>query len=123
LRNSIAIIIAILVLVISFLSFTNAPFVARSYSTVKSGLGSVFGPVLSVASKPVSAVGGFFDSYFNRVGSKKENEELGRNTRTSTSRTEVVETERENARLRKLLDFTQKRPKHDDSEPRVFGET
>jgi len=85
--------------------------VARSYSTVKSGLGSVFGPVLSVASKPVSAVGRFFDSYFNLVGAKKENEELREKyEKLYVENQKLVETERENARLRKLLDFTQKRP-------------
>ncbi len=110
-RNSIAIIIAILVLVISFLSFTNAPFVARSYTTLKSGLSSVFGPVLSVASKPVSAVGGFFDSYFNLVGTKKENEELREKyEKLYVENQKLLETERENTRLRKLLDFSQKKP-------------
>jgi len=85
--------------------------VARSYSTVKSGLGGVFGPVLSVASKPVSAVGRFFDSYFNLVGAKKENEELREKyEKLYVENQKLVETERENARLRKLLDFTQKRP-------------
>lgn len=110
-RNSIAIIIAILVLVISFLSFTNAPFVARSYSTLKSGLSSLFGPVLSVASKPVGSVGGFFDSYFNLVGAKKENEELREKyEKLYVENQRLIETERENARLRKLLEFTQKKP-------------
>jgi len=111
LRNSIAIIIAILVLVISFLSFTNAPFVARSYSTVKGGLTSLFGPVLSVASKPVDAIGGFFGSYLNLVGAKKENEELREKyEKLYIENQKLVETERENTRLRKLLDFAQKKP-------------
>lgn len=110
-RNSIAIIIAILVLVISFLSFTNAPFVARSYLTLKSGLGSVLGPALNVASKPVTAVGGIFDSYVNLVGVKKENEDLREKCeRLYVENQKLVETERENTRLRKLLDFAQKKP-------------
>lgn len=110
-RNSIAIIIAILVLVISFLSFTNAPFVARSYSTLKSGVGSVFGPVLNVASKPVSALGGVFNSYVNLVGVKKENERLhDKYEKLYVQNQKLVDTERENERLRKLLGFMQKKP-------------
>jgi rod shape-determining protein MreC len=111
LRNSIAIIIAVLVLVISFLSFTNAPFVARSYAAVKSGVGSVFGPVLSVATKPISSVAGVLDSYFNVIGAKKENRELKEKyEKLYVENQKLAETERENARLRKLLDFAQKRP-------------
>ncbi len=110
-RNSIAIIIAILVLVISFLSFTNAPFVARSYAAVKTGIGSVLGPVLNVISKPVSSIGGAFDSYFNIVGAKKENRELREKyEKLYVENQKLVETERENARLRKLLEFAQKKP-------------
>ncbi|MHB8111566.1 MAG: rod shape-determining protein MreC [Syntrophorhabdaceae bacterium] len=110
-RNTIAIIIAILVLVISFLSFTNAPFVAKSYASFKTGVSSIFGPVLTVASKPVSAVGGIFDSYFNLVGAKKENRELREKfEKLYVENQKLVETERENARLRKVLDFVQKKP-------------
>lgn len=110
-RNSIAIIIAVLVLVISFLSFTNAPFVARSYASAKSGLSSVFGPVLSVLAKPITSVGGVLDSYFNVIGVKKENRELKEKyEKLYVENQKLAETERENTRLRKLLDFAQKKP-------------
>ena len=110
-RNSIAIIIAVLVLVISFLSFTNAPFVARSYASAKSGLSSVFGPVLSVLAKPITSVGGVLDSYFNIIGVKKENRELKEKyEKLYVENQKLAETERENTRLRKLLDFAQKKP-------------
>ncbi len=56
-------------------------------------------------------MGGFFDSYFNLVGAKKENEELREKyEKLYIENQKLLETERENARLRKLLDFTQKRP-------------
>lgn len=110
-RNIVAIIIAILVLVVSFLSFTNAPFVARTYASFKTGFSSVFGPVLSVATKPVSAVGGVFDTYFNVISAKKENRELKEKyDKLYVENQKLVEIERENARLRKLLDFAQKKP-------------
>lgn len=84
---------------------------ARSYTTLKTGLSSAFGPVLGVVSKPLSAVGGIFDSYFNLVGVKKENEELRQKyEKLYVENQKLAETERENARLRKLLDFTQKKP-------------
>ncbi len=110
-RNSIAIIVAILVLVISFLSFTNAPFVARSYISVKTGFSSIFGPILSVIAKPVSSIGNIFDSYFNVIGAKKENRELREKYEMLyVENQKLVETDRENVRLRKLLEFVQKKP-------------
>ncbi|HOW53285.1 MAG TPA: rod shape-determining protein MreC [Syntrophorhabdaceae bacterium] len=110
-RNSIAIVIAILVLVISFLSFTNAPFVARSFASVKNGLNSFLGPALNVVSKPVEAISGGLGSYFNLVGAKKENEELkSKVDKLFLENQRLAELERENARLRKLLNFTEKKP-------------
>lgn len=110
-RNSIAIIIAILVLVISFLSFTNAPFVARSFGTVKSGLGAFLGPVLNVISKPVEAVSDGLGGYLNLVGTKKENKELkAKVDKLFLENQRLTELERENARLRKLLNFAEKKP-------------
>lgn len=84
---------------------------ARFYSTLKSGVSSIFGPVLNVASKPVSALGGVFDSYVNLVGVKKENEKLyEKYEKLYVQNQKLVETERENERLRKLLGFIQKKP-------------
>jgi len=111
LRNSIAIIIAILVLVISFLSFTNAPFVARSFASVKSGLSSFLGPALNIVSKPVEAISGGLSNYVNLVGTKKENGELkAKVDKLFFENQKLAEIERENARLRKLLNFTEKKP-------------
>lgn len=110
-RNSIAITIAIIVLVISFLSFTNAPFVARNFSALKGGISSVFGPVLNVISTPFEAISGGLGSYTNLVGAKKENIELREKLdKLIVENQKMIEIERENQRLRKLLNFTEKKP-------------
>ena len=84
---------------------------ARSYASAKSGLSSVFGPVLSVVAKPITSVGGVLDSYFNIIGVKKENRELKEKyEKLYVENQKLAETERENTRLRKLLDFAQKKP-------------
>lgn len=84
---------------------------ARSFATVKSGLGAFLGPVLNVISKPVEAVSDGLGGYLNLVGVKKENEELkSKVDKLFLENQRLTELERENARLRKLLDFTEKKP-------------
>ncbi|MEN6616132.1 MAG: rod shape-determining protein MreC [Syntrophorhabdus sp.] len=68
-------------------------------------------PARTLPSKPVSAVGGVFDTYFNVISAKKENRELKEKyDKLYVENQKLVEIERENARLRKLLDFAQKKP-------------
>lgn len=110
-RNYIAIIIAILVLVVSFLSFTNAPFVARALSSTKGVVSTVLGPVLSAANKPVDTFKNIFNSYINLINVKRENDELRQRLDKSLLENQrLTEIERENNRLRKLFNFTEKKP-------------
>jgi rod shape-determining protein MreC len=56
LKNSIAIILAIFVLVVSFLSFTNTPVVVKTFTAIKGGLNVAIGPALKVIGKPIDGL-------------------------------------------------------------------
>jgi len=112
LRNSIAIIVAILILITSFLAFTNTPIFVRGYSAVKSGFSETIGPMLKLMAKPMDLVSSVFDSYANLVGAKKENAELKKKLDSLLLENQKIsDLERENRRLRTLLNFVEKNPK------------
>jgi len=112
LRNSIAIIVAILILIISFLAFTNTPVVVRGYSALKSGFSETIGPMLKLMSKPTELAGYIFNSYVNLVGAKKENAELKKKLDLLLLENQKIsDLERENRRLRTLLNFVEKNPR------------
>jgi len=99
------------VLVVSFLSFTNTPFVFKTFTAIKSGLSIAIGPALKVMSSPVDAISSGFSNYINLINTKKENNEL--KIQLDTVRMEnqkLHELEKENARLKALLGFMEKKP-------------
>jgi rod shape-determining protein MreC len=111
LKNTIAIILAVLVLIVSFLAFTNTPLVVKTFSSVKGGLNIAIGPALKALSSPVDMVGGFFGNYFNLVGAKKENGSLKTQVDALLLENQrLAELERENTRYRGLLGFIAKKP-------------
>jgi len=112
LKNSIAIIIAILILIISFFAFTNTPLVVRGYSTFKSGFSETIGPMLKLIAKPTDLVRYIFSSYINLVGAKRENAELKKKLDAFLLENQKIpDLERENKRLRTLLNFVEKNPR------------
>jgi rod shape-determining protein MreC len=111
LKNSIAIILAIFVLVVSFLSFTNTPFVFKTFSAIKGGLGITIGPTLKVIGKPIDGIRNGFNAYINLIDTKKENDELkAQLDRLRMENQKVQELERENKRFKTLLGLMEKKP-------------
>jgi rod shape-determining protein MreC len=99
------------VLVVSFLSFTNTPFVFETFSAVKNGLNIAIGPALKIISSPVDAIRGGFGSYINLINTKKENDELKAHLNELRMENQKLhELEKENARFRALLGFMEKKP-------------
>ena len=75
-KNPIIIAISVLALVASFLVFTNTSYLAKGYSNLKGGAGEFAGPTLSLIAKPVKLVRYVCDTYFDLIGTKKENSQL-----------------------------------------------
>ena len=110
-KNSIAIILAIFVLVVSFLSFTNTPFVFKTFTAIKSGLSIAIGPALKGIGKPTDGIRGGFNTYINLINTKKENDELKAqldNLRMENQK--LQELEKEHKRFKALLGFMEKKP-------------
>jgi rod shape-determining protein MreC len=111
LKNSIAIILAIFVLVVSFLSFTNTPVVFKTFTAIKGGLSIAIGPTLKIIGKPVDGIRSVFNGYINLIGTKKENDDL--KTQLDKVRMEnqkLQELERENKRFKTLLGLMETKP-------------
>jgi rod shape-determining protein MreC len=111
LKNSIAIILAIFVLVVSFLSFTNTPIVVKTFTGVKEGLGLVMGPALKVVGNPIGWIGNGFNGYINLLNAKKENDRLKTQLGVLLMENQKLpELERENKILKELLNVVEKKP-------------
>ncbi|HEX2965585.1 MAG TPA: rod shape-determining protein MreC [Syntrophorhabdaceae bacterium] len=110
-KNSIAIILAIFILIVSFLSFTNTPFVFKTFSAIKSGLSIAVGPALTAISRPVDTVASFFGGYIGLINAGKENKDLRAElNELRMENTRLREYERENKRFKELLGFMEKKP-------------
>jgi len=111
LKNTIAIILAVFVLVVSFLSFTNTPFISKTFNGIKGGLSVTVGPALKTISKPVDGISGLLNTYVNLIGAKKENEELKKQVDTLRMENHrLQELEKEHKRFKDLLGFMEKKP-------------
>ena len=105
-RNPIVIGIAIIILVVSFLAYTDTPFLAKGFLAVKNGLSTTVGPVLKGTTRAFGSVGHIFESYFNLISTKKENVDLKKKIEyLEIQNQKMMEMERENARLRNILGF------------------
>lgn len=110
-KNTIAIILAVFVLVVSFLSFTNTPFISKTFNGIKGGLSVTVGPALKTISKPVDGISGLLNTYVNLIGAKKENEELKKQLDTLRMENHrLQELEKEHKRFKDLLGFMEKKP-------------
>jgi rod shape-determining protein MreC len=121
-KGTLVIVAAILLLVLSFLLFTNINPFARAYSNAKVSAADIIGPTLRVLGAPARAVQYVFDSYFNLVGVKEKNAELRKKMESlQVESQKLPELERENQRLRSLLKLTEQ--KHNSMiAARVIGE-
>lgn len=110
-KKTIIIIIAVLVLVISFLVFTNTPSFFKGYSKIKIGMGEATGPALKLISKPTQLVKYIFDSYINLIGVKKENYELQKRLESlQLENQRLAELDKENKRLKSILHLMEQHP-------------
>ena len=72
-KGTLVIVAAILLLVLSFLLFTNINPFARAYLNAKVSAADIIGTTLKVLGAPARAVQYVFNSYFNLVGVKEKN--------------------------------------------------
>ena len=110
-KKTIVIIIAVLILVLSFLVFTNIPVFFKNYSKIKTGVGEATGPALKLISKPTQLIRYMFDTYINLVGVKKENFELKKRLEAlQIENQKLVEIDKENKRLKSILHLAEQNP-------------
>ena len=110
-KGTIVIITAILLLVLSFLFFTDITVFKNGYSRTKVYLADGVGPALKVMSTPVRSVDYVIDNYFNLISVKKKNGELKKRIEAmEVENQRIVELEKENERLRSLLALKEKEP-------------
>jgi len=112
LKNTVVIIIAIAVLVISFFIFTNTPLFLKGYSVAKTGFGEVSGPLLRIIGKPGEFASYIFNNYIGLVRTNRENADLrNRLARLQMENQKIPELEHENKRLKTILNLMEQRPK------------
>lgn len=111
-KNTVVIIIAIAILVISFFVFTNTPLFLRGYSVAKTGFGEVSGPLLRVIGKPAELVRLIFNNYIGLIHTNKENADLRTKLgKLQMENQKIPELEQENRRLKTILNLMEQRPK------------
>ncbi len=109
-KGTLVIIAAILLLVLSFLFFTNITAFSRGYSKAKVYLGNGVGPVLKVITTPVRSADRLVDEYINLIHAKRRNAELTRRLeKLQLENEKIVELEKENQRLKGLLQLKEQR--------------
>jgi rod shape-determining protein MreC len=112
LKNTVVIIIAIAVLVISFFIFTNTPLFLKGYSVAKTGFGEVSGPLLRIIGKPGEFASYIFNNYIGLVRTNRENADLrNRLAKFQMENQKIPELEHENKRLKTILNLMEQRPK------------
>jgi rod shape-determining protein MreC len=110
LKNPIAIVISILLLVASFLVFTNTSYLAKGYEAVKGGAAGFAGPTLSMIGKPARVVRYVYDTYIDAIGARKENVQLKKKLESlELENQRIPELENENKRLKIVLNLMEQR--------------
>lgn len=121
-KNPIVIVISALLIVASFLVFTNASFLVKGYDAIKGGAAGFAGPTLSIIGKPARFVRYLFDTYIDAVGARKENVQLRKRLDTlELENQRIPELESENKRLKTVLNLMEQR-KNTMIAARVVGE-
>jgi rod shape-determining protein MreC len=112
LKNTVVIIIAIAILVVSFFVFTNTPLFLKSYSVAKTGFGEVSGPLLRIIGKPAEFVRYIFNNYIGLISTNRENVDLrNKLAKLQMENQKIPELEHENKRLKTILSLMEQRPK------------
>jgi len=112
LKNTVVIIIAIAILVVSFFIFTNTPLFLKGYSVAKTGFGEVSGPLLRTIGKPVELLGYLFNNYIGLIHTNRENAELrNKLAKLQMENQRIPELEHENKRLKNILNLMEQRPR------------
>lgn len=110
-KNPVIVIIAIVILAVSFLIFTNTPFLVKGYMRFSGTAGNLVGPAVKVIGRPFQSVKSVFNGYINLVGARKENGTLKLRLETlELENRRIHELEKENERLRAILKFTEQAP-------------
>ncbi len=110
-KNSVVIIFAILILVISFFVFTNTPFFVKGYAKIRNSISEIAGPALTLISRPAYAVKGYVATYVDLINIKKENVLLKKKLEAlQLENQRIPELEKENKRLKSILKFSEQNP-------------
>ncbi len=110
-KGTFVIITAVLLLVLSFLLFTNIPVFQRGYVRAKSGLADGIGPVLQAIRFPMRALNSVIEGYIDLIGVKRTNAELKQTIgKLELENQKVPELQAENERLKSLLRLTEQQP-------------
>ena len=110
-KSTFVIIAAILLLVLSFLLFTNIAVFQKGYGKAKYYLADGVGPVLQLLKAPAHSVSYVLENYVNLIDVKRRNEELGKKIETLELETQKIpELEKENERLKGLLQLVEQQP-------------
>ena len=121
-KGTFVIIAAVLLLALSFLLFTNISLVNNGYSRVKLAVTDCVGPALKMLSTPVRSVDYVLDNYVSLIDLKKRNGELKKRLELMELENQrIAELEKENERLKGLLDMVRQRP-NEMIAARVVGE-
>lgn len=121
-KGTLVIISAVIVLVVSFFLFANVTFFSWGYSQTKHFASTIVGPTLKAISSPIHFAGDVYDEYFNLVGTRRKNTELQRRLDALTVESQKIpELEKENERLRSLLNLREQKEHHMVA-ARVIGE-
>jgi rod shape-determining protein MreC len=87
------------------------PLVVKTFTAIKGGLSIAVGPALKIVGKPVDGIRNGFNAYINLIHTKKENDALKAKLDAELMENQKLpELERENKRLRSLLNFIEKKP-------------
>ncbi|MGA3173894.1 MAG: rod shape-determining protein MreC [Syntrophorhabdales bacterium] len=110
-KGTFVIIAAVLLLVLSFLLFTNIPVFQKGYVRAKSRLADGVGPVLEAMKLPVRGMNLVIEEYIDLVGVKRKNRELKETIgKMELENQKIPELEKENERLKSLLHLVEQEP-------------
>lgn len=110
-KKSVVIIVAILILVLSFFAFTNTPFFVKAYGSIRNGISQIAGPALTVISKPAHAIKNLAITYTDLINIKKENMVLKKKLDDLLLENQKIpELEKENKRLKTVLKLVEQNP-------------
>ncbi len=111
-KGTFVVITAILLLALCFLLFTDITIFRKGYSKTKLYFADGVGPVLDLMSVPIRSVDYLIENYVNLIDVKRRNGDLRKRLDAlENENSRILELEKENDRLKALLDLKEKRPR------------